>query len=126
MSLEDRIIWNKARATLLDKATAVYYDVGLGGQTEVPPGTPPEQALMWQRVTQKRIDVVIETENFWKIIELRAAATASAIGRLLMYKDMWKGDPPDKKDVILYLVSDLQDGDVMRTASALEIIYLVF
>jgi hypothetical protein len=126
MSPEDIIIWNRAKYILLEGAISVYYDVGLGGQTNVPPGTPPAQAMMWQRVTQKRIDVVIETNIFWKIIELRHNASASAIGRLLMYNQMWKQDPPDSKDVFLYLVTDYPDKDVSDAARTLNIMYLVY
>lgn len=125
MSREDYPLWINSKVSLLKDALSIYFDVGLGGQTEVPPGVAPSYALMWQRVTQKRIDVLVEATDSWRIIELRNEATSSAIGRLLLYRDMWLRDPPDSRPLKLYLVTNLPDPDVKTTAEALGIIYMV-
>lgn len=122
---EDLELWKKYRITAIQKAVKLYFDVGLGGQTKVPPGTSPEMATMWLRNTQKRIDVLIEEENKWVIIELRARATATAVGRILQYFDLWKEDPPDDKVVELRLVTDSEDRDTKKLAEKLGINFIV-
>jgi len=124
MSPEDTTIWKKYKYKILSEADAMYFDVGLGGQTEVPPGTPEEMARMWLRNTQKRADVVLETTNGWTIIELRENATSSAAGRLLQYRELWNQDPPDNKPVILRLVSNSYDKDLDGLCKTLNIEYL--
>ena len=126
MSGEDLDLWHKYRVTAIQKAINIYFDVGLGGQTEVPAGTSPEMAFMWLRNTQKRIDVLIQQETKWIIIELRARAQASAVGRLLQYFDLWKEDPPDKKTVELCLVTDTTDRDTKKLAEKLGIVFIHF
>jgi len=125
MSKEDLVLWRKYRLTAIQKAVRLYFDVGLGGQTEVPPGTAPEMALMWLRNTQKRIDVLIEEEKKWVIIELRERAGASAIGRLLQYFDLWKQDPPDDRIVELRLVTDFEDRDARGLAERMGITFVL-
>uniref|UniRef100_A0A6H1ZWC4 Uncharacterized protein n=1 Tax=viral metagenome TaxID=1070528 RepID=A0A6H1ZWC4_9ZZZZ len=125
MSGEDLILWRKYRTETIKNAIRLYFDVGLGGQTEVPPDTSPEMAVMWLRNTQKRIDVVVEEENKWVIIELRARAQSSAIGRILLYLDLWKLDPPDNKPIELRIVTDTEDRDVKTLAEKLGINFVV-
>jgi len=125
MIKEDLVLWNKYRLTAIQKAVRLYFDVGVGGQTEVPPGTTPEMATMWLRNTQKRIDVLIEEEKRWVIIELRERAQASAIGRLLQYFDLWKQDPPDDRIVELRLVTDFEDRDARGLAERMGITFVL-
>ena len=122
---EDLGLWYKYRPTVIQKALRIYFDVGLGGQMEVPPETPPEMAVMWLRNTQKRIDVLIEEEKKWIIIELRARAQASAIGRLLQYFNLWKEDPPDNRTVELRLITDTVDQDTKNLAEKLGITFVI-
>lgn len=125
MSDEDFKIWQRYKLSALKDIRSMYFDVGLGGQTEVPPGTPTEYATMWTRNTQKRIDVLLDAGNEWRLIELRAHATGAALGRLLMYKDMFDKEPPDARPVALYLITDQLDNDVKATAEAVGVIYQV-
>lgn len=126
MSDEDFKIWERYKRHALTDIHRMYFDVGLGGQEEVPPGTPPEMATMWTRNTQKRIDVLLETTEGWRMIELRAHATGAALGRLLMYRNMWTLSPPDNRPLSLYLITDQLDQDVKDTAAAVGVIYGVY
>lgn len=125
ISQDDLDIWKRYRLFIPADTIWLYFDVGLGGQTEVPEDTPEEMRRMWLRNTQKRIDVLAESVDTWYIIELRHYATASAAGRLLQYQDMWKKTPPDNKNVKLILVSDRLDNDLMALCGSLDIEYKV-
>lgn len=125
MSGEDLELWRKYHTEAIKNAIHLYFDVGLGGQTEVPPGTSPEMALMWLRNTQKRIDVLVEEEKKWIIMELRARAQASAIGRLLQYFNLWKDNPPNEKAVELRLVTNSEDTDTKNLAEKLGITFVL-
>jgi hypothetical protein len=126
MSSEDFAIWQRYKLDALKDIEFVYFDVGLGGQTEVPPGTPPQYAVMWTRNTQKRIDVLLDTGSAWRIIELKHNATGAALGRLLMYRDMWMREPPDSRPVEVYLITNRLDPDVRDTAQAIGVNYRVY
>lgn len=125
MSTEDLIIWKDYKSQAIKNSINIYFDVGIGGETRVPPGTTPEMALMWLRNTQKRIDVLIEEETRWIIIELRARAQASAVGRLLQYFDLFKDDPPNNKPIFLRLITNNEDRDTKRLAEKMGIDFVV-
>lgn len=124
MSPEDLVLWKTYRQNIETGAVSLYFDVGLGGQTDIPPGTSPEMAIMWLRNTQKRIDVLIETSQDWIITELRHNATSSAVGRLLQYRELWNEDPPDSKPVRLRLVTDMGDSDLQKLCERVGIEYI--
>jgi len=125
ISPEDLEIWKRYHTFVLGEAINLYFDVGLGGPENIPPDTTEEMKRMWIRTNQKRADVVVEAQNHWTIIELRHYASAAALGRLLMYRDLWRKEPPDDKPVMLRLVSDGYDKDVKATAEALGIEYII-
>jgi hypothetical protein len=117
ISSEDFEIWKRWRDTDLPaNALSWYFDVGLGGQV-VEHETDEALTRMWRRVTSKRADVVLEYPDRWIIVELRFAASASALGRLAQYKTLWQEDPPDDRPVDLVLVTDRLDPDLERVAS---------
>jgi len=121
MSEEDKEIFERGRDIIFKDAVNVFYDVGLGGQQLMLPETESQYREMWRRVTQKRIDVLVETPTEWKIIEIRPHATSTAAGRLLQYKEMWSSDPPDKKPYRLILMTDKADPDLIPVLKSLTI-----
>jgi len=125
VSPDDLVIWKKYHTQIYGEAVNLYFDVGLGGPAEIEKGISREMEKAWIRLNQKRADVVIEALDRWVIVELRHYASAAALGRLLMYKDLWKQDPPDERPVELRLVSDGYDKDVASTAMALNIDYII-
>lgn len=125
MSKEDYEIWTRWRDRALDNAVGVFYDVGLGS-AEIPAEiTDPNLGRMWQRLNQKRADVIIEYPAEVRIVELRYNARLDTVGRLVGYGILYADDPPFKKIVKLTIVTNSYDSDVERTAHALGIEYVV-
>jgi len=125
MSDEDYKIWIRYRQQIVPIALKLYFDVGVGGTSNTPPGTPDYLKKDWLRLTQKRIDVLAETADSWIIIELRARATSSVLGRLSVYGKLWRDEQPDNKTVRLIAVSDTGDKDVIATATSMGIEFVV-
>ena len=112
ISKEDHKIFKRARPRLFKDAVNVYYDVGLGEASEIKEEIKANYKKMWEALIQKRIDVLVETKEYWNIIELRTRASSTAVGRLLQYLNLWWKDPPDQKPVKLILVTDSPDPDL--------------
>jgi hypothetical protein len=125
MSPEDYEIYLNWWSLYAASAKRVWYDVGVGVGSPLPPPGPNEQNYrrMWTRNTQKRIDMVADMGNQLWIIELRHAATSNAIGRLLSYDMLWKEDPVIDLPTQLVLVSNHYDGDLDALARAQHILY---
>lgn len=121
MSTEDFEIFKRGKGLLFVDAINIYYDAGLGGAKDLPEEMEGSYKKMWSAVTQKRIDVLIETKEEWKIVEIRPRATSTAVGRLLQYKALWLADPPDSKPVKLLLLTDFPDPDMAEMVKALDI-----
>ncbi|KKN21889.1 hypothetical protein LCGC14_0920750 [marine sediment metagenome] len=120
----DEVIWRRWRPALPKGLMALYFDVGLGLPRELPGPTTPEALMMWIRINQKRLDVLIEWPTEIWIVELRHAASLNAVGRLLGYRMLWRDDPVIQKPVELLIVTDRFDADVEQLAIAQGLGYL--
>lgn len=125
MSEQDFAIWKRWHPAIMGQIRRMWFDVGLGGGQPIPPNTTAELAFMWTRNTQKRADVIIETDQMIWLVELRFAAQPNAIGRLLVYFDDLQDDNPFDKPLRLFLVTDREDPEVRRTATRRGINYVV-
>jgi hypothetical protein len=103
----------------------MYFDVGLGPGAPLDSPAPPNYARMWQRLTQLRADVVALVDQQLWIIELRYAANANAIGRLLSYRLQYLTHPILGPDPLLYLVTNERDSLTQQLCAELGITYLV-
>lgn len=122
-STEDYLLWLRWFPRHRAEIKRMWFDVGLGEGRPLPPGEHESYRLMWIRLTQKRADVIAEYDDVVEIIELREAAQSSAIGRLLMYAELWKREAPITKPLRLRLVTNVYDADVELAAKAAGIIY---
>lgn len=125
MSPWDFQLWRHYRKRLNDDITAVFYDVGLGGQIINDPYLSDEMKRDWMRLTQKRLDVLLQTPDQWIIIELRRNATSSALGRLLQYKTLWIQESTGHTVPLLRLVTNQPDRDLEYLCSLHDIAYIV-
>jgi len=119
MSKEDERIWDRWKDTHLTDNYILYFDVGLGDGIKPPAGIDANIAAGWIRDTQKRADLIVNTGRKWWIVEFRDNATANAVGRLLLYNELFKQDLPLQQPVELILVTNRNDPDLKK----LSIIY---
>lgn len=73
----------------------------------------------------RRIDVLVDAGTKWIIVECRHHASAEAVGRLLLYSDIWDADPPDDRPVELMLLSDEMVRGIDILCAQHDIIYVV-
>ena len=125
MSPEDLIIWEKWREEAVKGAKWLYFDVGVGEGIKYEGEFPDWLVRSWIRVTQKRIDVLIQRSQSIDIVELRNGATANAVGRLLMYEMLYLDDPIFSMNVKLILVTNRYDKDLERLCNKFNIKYHV-
>ncbi len=116
MSARDLVIWRQWYTTVARDVVHLYFDVGLGPGAVVPPRTEPALARMWVRLNQKRADVLLERVSDVVILELRASASASAVGRLLLYRRLYLQDAVLGADLKLWLVTDRIDDETRAVA----------
>jgi len=124
MSAQDTIIWMRGLHVVTQPGDALYYNVRIGSQNVIADNVPPAIAAGWQRLNAKRVDVVLERDGRWIIIEVRHIGTSAAMGRLIQYRDLWRIDRPDD-ELELLLVTDWLDPDIPGMLTQLGIAYLV-
>ncbi len=121
MASQDLPIWERFRDKYKNDFVGWYFDAACGTPAEVPPGTEPNLAKMWTRITSKRIDVVgVKTNEYW-IIEIRPDAAAGALGTIMTYINCVSVDPPDDRSLVAALVSDRFDPDIVDLAKSFNI-----
>jgi hypothetical protein len=121
MSARDRPLWWAWWPTARRNAVAMWFDVAVGPLPYIPPKTPDDLARMWARLNRKRIDAVIQFPDWYEIVELRWDASASALGRLAMYRDLWLKEAGAPGPVHLRLVTNRVDEAWRATAAAMGI-----
>lgn len=125
ISPRDLAIWQAWWPTVRDAVSSVWFDVGLGEGASGGGGVEPALRDMWLKNTQKRADVVMRYRGGLFIVELRSAASASAIGRLQLYLHLWNVAPAFAGRIDLWLVTDQVDSDVAALARSLSVVYTV-
>ena len=79
---------------------------------------PENYRKMWAALKAKRIDMTCETDsNLW-IIEIKDLLLPSAIGQLMLYRDMYARQYKPGKEVRLIIVSGHDDYDVRKFAES--------
>lgn len=126
MGPNDRMLWFAWFPSVRRDVERMWFDVAVGPWPYIPPLTSIVDARMWARLNQKRIDAVLERAGDLVIVELRWDASSSAIGRLLMYRDLWLQDDPVRKPVKLWLVSNKLDPAWQATArsAGIEVLFV--
>ncbi len=125
MSPIDTVIFRRWWPGVLHRVRRVWYDVAVGDHKPIPPNTPPNVARAWQRLNQRRIDLVADTGDDTWLVELRHNATPNAVGRLLAYLQLWADDDPLSQPHRALLVTDQEHSDVRRLCESMQIEYRV-
>jgi hypothetical protein len=121
LSSEDAPIWTKYLSTRGATWDEYAYDVAVGGQ-ECPPDVPDDTMRQaWRFCTAKRIDVLARRRGARAIIEVRYQAGVSAVGALLVYKQLLTEDSPSLDPTHLLLLTDSIAPDTARAAQQLGI-----
>lgn len=85
MAKLDRAVWERYRAAHAADFLGFYYDVALGGYQLTGLGLDEPTLLGWQYNTALKIDVAARTADQIWVIEVRPAATVSALGAAVTY-----------------------------------------
>lgn len=115
MSAIDFVLWGRFRRVGNLSFSRLFFDVAVGLGADPGSGVPDQVVKAWERITRQRIDVVGEGADGWTIIEIRGAAGPGALGSLLVYRDLWIGDPPDDRALSLWLVTDVFPENLKRS-----------
>src|SRR4030066_719616 len=123
MSKEDFALWKIYRETELNGVIALYFDVLLGKGQDAGEGYTDEEKQFWREKTQLRADVVIEYDDKVKLVELRANASVSTIGRVDAYMLLMNDDNPLGKPLEAEIVTNTQQQIVSDIAKRRKIKY---
>jgi hypothetical protein len=125
MSTEDTTIWRKFQRTDRTKWQRFYFDVGVGDGKPTGDDVDDDSKAYWLKETQKRIDVLGIADTFQAIIELRNNAQPNALGRLLVYKQLYSRDPLSTLPLQLWLVTNTPDPELRAIAEPMGVRYFV-
>ncbi len=96
-----------------------YFDVPL--HIELPEWLEKEPEWLKEQymyLRAKKIDAVIETEEKYIICEVKGRVRPSAIGQLIVYRDMFINEYKPEKPVELFIVAKYYDKEVSQIAKS--------
>jgi len=99
------------------------YDVHLKvRESPLPEYMSENERLLWNRITAKRIDIVIKTMDTIYVCEVKDRLRPSAIGQALTYKTLYKEQFKPTKKVIPAIICEYTDLDMLHVAKVYNII----
>lgn len=116
LSPDDLLVWRRFISVHGARIRHAEFQVRVGkGARPWPAGAGPEPPD-WSALTSKRIDVVAETDLGLTLIEVKPRASASALGQLLLYRDLYVEEKRPTTLVALWVVCYFGDADLTATA----------
>jgi len=121
MVREEIAIWKRFLTKYGNKFDRYKYDVHVGQGVGKIPGYSKKDQDMFQRLTQKRIDVVAYKGRGAFIVEIKDRAGLSAIGQLTAYKRLYQEKYGRFTVTGLAIVAESIDPDVRHVAKTMGI-----
>ena len=113
--------WEKWLAAHAAEWEAVAYDVAVGGIAPADPASPPAQLLGWKYTTALKIDVLLMLDGRVTVVEVKPAATVSAIGAAVAYPLVLAREEPALDIAGGGIICQHLPPDIRWVAEALEI-----
>lgn len=110
--------WLKRHGHQYDKFD---YDVHVGKGTPAPKEYNEKVRKGWERLTQKRIDVIVWQNGAPTLIEVKLRASLAALGQLTGYQFLWNIDHPSTPSYRLLLISKICDEDILTVAKGWDV-----
>lgn len=120
----DLDLWNIYKNTV-DPTADLYFNVRVGPPAAHPTDTPDNLAQMWQDLTRRRIDLVIDSDTETRVVELHIDSGPSAVGRLIGYLHDLQTDNPFRHEPTAELVTNRDDDTARRVCDTLGIKFTV-
>lgn len=91
----DVAVWERWLDKHGNEWSAVAYDVAIGGAIPDDPDATEDQRLGWRYTTALKIDVLLRDGDDVTVVEVKPAASISAIGAAVAYPPALARDEPD-------------------------------
>ena len=118
-------IWERFISAYPDRYTTVTYDFALGS---VPVSSSPDLGEIGgnsSRLYQRRMDVVAQSEGETHIIEIKPNASASALGQVLAYAELYKQFIDPSAKTVPILLTDRVGTDMALLAHAMGVTLII-
>jgi len=107
--------WIRAHAGEWD---VIHFNYRLGEGISLSQESDSELRRMFQLLTQKRADVVVESGNRVAVLEIKVRVSPPVIGQLLVYRDLWIERDPGRRVPRLIAVGRTLVPDTRPTLTA--------
>lgn len=124
MSRFDTLIWNDSKDHLVNDLTTIYYNARIGPEPPIYEKRLNPFRMMWWKLCCRKVDVILITPEKTTLIEVRHEANEAAIGRLLLYRDLWKKHSLEKIAPEALLITDLHSDQIEGQAMLNNIHYI--
>lgn len=124
MGPEDTAIWLRYLMMGGVRNAPFSYDVRVGIGTSMPPDSSRTSLAVAQALTTKRIDVIWNEDGKVVICELKKYAGSTAIGQLILYRDLYVQTFPTNQPPKMLLITDRLQPDMISTLVANNIEYI--
>jgi len=100
----------------------VKFDIPLKSKKTIAIEAAPEHyRKLWEYLTAKKIDMIVEYPAKIMIVEIKRILSAAAVGQLLLYKKMYVEQYKPLKPIELWHIAMYPDWDVIELLNEMDI-----
>lgn len=118
MSEGELALWKKFCMANPGKYKIVYFDWEVGGVRPSLEELADYAEKNRQYLGRYKIDVVVEAEDHFCVIEVKREATTKALGEIWLYDDLFRAQEQPKKPVRTMVLTDVEMPDIRRILEA--------
>lgn len=124
MGPEDAAIWVRFLVRGGNIHAPFYYDLRVGDGVQMPPDASDRSLRIAAALTTKRIDVLWYEQLTPVICELKKYAGATAIGQLILYRQLFAYSFPNQPPARTVLITDRLQPDMITSLTENDIQYI--
>ena len=119
-------LWKKFQTTYQHLWISLWFNVRIGSGEEQPDHATETEIQYWRQITQRRIDVLIETDQDIIIVELRCNADKGTFGAAMLYRALWDRENKTEKNLRTMIVTNRMRDDMQKLCreNKIEVIIL--
>jgi hypothetical protein len=125
LSPDDAIVWRRFLERVRHPFKQFEYQVRLGSTCDCEGSIGSKAELEWERLTQKRCDVVGYADGFIACIEVKPRMAMSAMGQALTYAWLFEEEKRPTLPVEAWVVAGELDAVLAPVYSEFDVVFVV-
>lgn len=107
-------LWKRFQALHCAEWSRIWFNVRVGPGEMLTAGAGDAEQNYWKTITQRRIDVLVETDQDIIIVEMRCNADKGTFAAAILYRELWREEYEEDKNLRVLIVTNRMRDDMKK------------